>query len=85
MSEVVSSLMPPLLAGVRAKTRRSGDEPSASPAPDSALRTSSEARREDRHERIRHRAYELYLARGAVEGYDVADWLEAERQIDRER
>ena len=30
---------------------------------------------------IRRRAYELYLARGGVEGDDLADWLEAERLV----
>jgi len=30
---------------------------------------------------IRARAYELYLARGATEGDEVADWLAAERYV----
>lgn len=30
---------------------------------------------------IRRRAYELFLARGAVHGHDVADWLRAEREL----
>jgi Protein of unknown function (DUF2934) len=32
-------------------------------------------------EEIAVRAYELYLERGATDGGDVADWLEAERQL----
>jgi DUF2934 family protein len=32
-------------------------------------------------ERIRRRAYELYLARGAGDGDDMLDWLEAERDV----
>jgi Protein of unknown function (DUF2934) len=32
-------------------------------------------------ERIRSRAYELYLARGAAAGADVDDWLAAEREV----
>jgi len=33
------------------------------------------------YERTAQRAYELYLQRGEAHGYDVEDWLEAERQI----
>jgi hypothetical protein len=31
--------------------------------------------------RIRERAYEIYLARGAGDGSDVQDWLQAEHEI----
>jgi hypothetical protein len=39
------------------------------------------------HEEISVRAYEIYLARGAVPGNDLDNWLEAERQLfgDRRR
>jgi hypothetical protein len=30
---------------------------------------------------IARRAYELYLARGQQDGHDVADWLQAEREL----
>ena len=30
---------------------------------------------------VAQRAYELFLARGRVDGHDVEDWLEAERQL----
>jgi hypothetical protein len=33
------------------------------------------------HDRIAQRAYELYLARGASDGQDWDDWLEAEREL----
>lgn len=36
---------------------------------------------EERLERIRQRAYELYQARGGGEGYDFDDWLQAEAEI----
>jgi hypothetical protein len=36
---------------------------------------------EDLDGEIRRRAYELYLARGAAEGDDLSDWLEAERLV----
>ncbi len=30
---------------------------------------------------IRDRAYEIYLQRGAQPGYEVQDWLQAEREL----
>ena len=33
------------------------------------------------HGEIAHRAYELFLARGAEHGLALDDWLEAERQL----
>jgi hypothetical protein len=33
------------------------------------------------HQCIALRAYELYEARGHVDGFDVEDWLQAEREI----
>ena len=35
-------------------------------------------------EAIQKRAYELYCKRGYKHGYDVTDWVEAERQVKRE-
>jgi hypothetical protein len=35
----------------------------------------------DIEERIRRRAYELYDQRGRVDGFDLDDWLRAEREI----
>jgi hypothetical protein len=32
-------------------------------------------------ERIRRRAYELYVARGREDGHDLDDWLRAESEI----
>lgn len=32
-------------------------------------------------EDIRHRAYQLYLQRGSVPGYEVEDWLQAQRDL----
>ena len=33
------------------------------------------------HQRIQARAYELYLARGRVPGYEQEDWFQAEREL----
>jgi len=38
-------------------------------------------RHEPSEEEIRHRAYEIYLARGAAPGDEVEDWLQAEREL----
>jgi hypothetical protein len=38
-------------------------------------------RNEPAREEIQRSAYELYLARGEVHGYDQDDWLQAERQL----
>lgn len=35
------------------------------------------------HEEIARRAYELYIARGAGDGLDLHDWLEAELQLSK--
>ena len=32
-------------------------------------------------EEIERRAYELYVARGEVDGYDQEDWLQAEQEL----
>jgi hypothetical protein len=32
-------------------------------------------------DRVAQRAYELYLARGGVDGQDMDDWLAAEREL----
>jgi hypothetical protein len=38
---------------------------------------------EPSHEEIAARAYELYLARGSVDGYSEEDWLLAEAELRR--
>lgn len=37
---------------------------------------------DDRAERIRQRAHELYEARGREAGHDTDDWLQAEAEIE---
>ena len=34
-----------------------------------------------REQEIRNRAYEIYLRRGGQTGYEVDDWLQAEREL----
>ena len=38
-------------------------------------------RREATGEEIHQRAYEIYLARGAAPGFELDDWLQAEREL----
>ena len=38
-------------------------------------------RREPTEQEIRERAYELFLARGGVYGYDLVDWYKAEQEL----
>ena len=33
---------------------------------------------------IARRAYDLYLARGREDGHDVEDWMQAERELQKE-
>jgi Protein of unknown function (DUF2934) len=35
----------------------------------------------ERQEQIAQRAYELHVARGYRQGYDIEDWLDAEQEI----
>ena len=37
--------------------------------------------REVPDEEIRQRAYEIYLSRGAASGFELDDWLQAEREL----
>jgi hypothetical protein len=36
-------------------------------------------------EQVRLRAYELYLARGTAPGHEIEDWLQAERDLRRDK
>lgn len=54
-----------------------GDEPMSTPTP----AKESQADVLPLEERIRHRAYELYIERGNQSGSELDDWLRAEREI----
>ena len=70
-----------------AKSTNRSKRSSVSPAPDrSSLRSvglngSVNVTKND----IARRAYELYLARDCEDGHDVDDWLQAERELQRDR
>lgn len=48
------------------------------------IRESERLMHSSREEEIRHRAYEIYLARGEEQGCDIDDWLQAERELTAE-
>lgn len=45
------------------------------------LQPQADRRTSDDYQRIRQRAYELYLSRGGAHGSDWEDWLAAEREL----
>jgi hypothetical protein len=63
-------------------SRRRGDRgPEAALAGNSITGASAAALS---HDRIAQRSFDLFCARGCEHGYDVDDWLEAERELQRE-
>ena len=49
--------------------------------PDTAVEKSKRLLQSTHEQEIRNRAYEIYLQRGAESGYEVEDWLQAEREV----
>ena len=75
----------PALGALRQAEARKADDDALEREADQAIRTASALMDgqddDDERRRISERAYELYLARGENDGDELADWLEAERQI----
>jgi hypothetical protein len=62
------------------------DESSAQhPGPEQNGRQAIHGDIADYGDRVSQRAYELYLARGGVDGQDFDDWLTAEREVSHDR
>ena len=61
----------------KAKTIASTD----STQPGTAVEERERLPQSTREQEIRNRAYEIYLQRGAQPGYEVEDWLQAEREL----
>lgn len=55
--------------------------PKAAKAKKGAASTTEAAKLPPSHEEIAVRSYELYLQRGAVDGYHEQDWLQAEAEL----
>ncbi len=49
--------------------------------PETAVEEREVLLRSTREEEIRNRAYEIHLQRGGQPGYEVEDWLQAEREL----
>jgi hypothetical protein len=49
----------------------------------STAKTAAVSTAEPTHDEIAARAYELYLARGSVDGYNAEDWMLAEAELRR--
>jgi len=56
------------------RNSRKNPKPTAPDAPQSSFDRVS-------NDEIAARAYEIYLARGAMSGNDLGDWLQAEREL----
>ena len=61
----------------KAKTIGSTD----STQPGTAVEERERLLHSNREQEIRNRAYEIYLQRGAQPGYELEDWLQAEREL----
>ena len=49
--------------------------------PDTATGEREDLLHSSREQAIRNRAYEIYLQRGGQSGYELEDWLQAEREL----
>jgi hypothetical protein len=49
--------------------------------PGTAVKDKERLLQSTREQEIRNRAYELYLQRGRQPGYELEDWLQAEREL----
>jgi len=49
--------------------------------PGTAVEESERLLQSTHEQQIRNRAYEIYRQRGAESGYEVEDWLQAEREV----
>ena len=49
--------------------------------PDTATKESEGLLHSSRQQAVRNRAYEIYLQRGEQSGYELEDWLQAEREL----
>jgi hypothetical protein len=65
------------MATAKTATAKDTNKPEAGETLDDQVARLNEPTREE----IEHRAYELYLARGEVQGHDQEDWLQAEREL----
>jgi len=64
---------------MKSKAKRIGSTDPTQPG--TAVEESERLLKSTHEQEIRNRAYEIYLQRGAGSGYEVEDWLQAEREV----
>jgi hypothetical protein len=63
------------------KTGRTSAPMAVKASAPTATKTGASTKAAPTFEQIAQRSYELYLARGGIDGHDVEDWLAAEAQL----
>ncbi len=69
------------MAGSVSRTKAEGREKKSLSPLKSKSATPSTASPRTSHDQIAMRAYEIFLSRGAADGSDFDDWLQAEREV----
>jgi Protein of unknown function (DUF2934) len=59
------------------------NEPSRASEPKRSVSVQDEVDRDLRHRLISEAAYKLYAHRGYIDGFALADWLQAEAEVDQ--
>ncbi len=76
-----SNLAPPALRGLPITIPESEAEHALTPERSVVMQGNSNG--DVRHRMISEAAYQLYAQRGYVDGSELADWLQAEAEVDR--
>ena len=69
----------------RTRSNDSDRRSSAETAPASSQEPGGQIDSEERRKLVEYQAYLLYLERGATPGFEIDDWLAAERQVEGRR
>jgi hypothetical protein len=75
------SVAPADLRGLPTTAAESEAEHASEPVPSDVAQ--DEANRHLRHRMVSDRAYQIYAQRGYVDGFALADWFQAEAEVDR--
>ncbi len=76
------SKLPPADVGTLPADASQGEAERASePVPSEVMQ--DDANRHLRHRMISEAAYQIYAQRGYADGFELADWLQAEAEVDR--
>jgi hypothetical protein len=80
-STLAPTMQPPDLREVSTTVMQSEAEDASKPVP--SVVTLDEVKRNLRHLMIRQAAYQIHAQRGYVDGFELADWFQAEAEVDR--